>query len=133
MRGRPLTGEEFDRLVAKVASVRKREPEKWQRLLRGLWLSGLRLSEALALSWDDGDPISVCIKGKYPALRIRAEAEKAHRDRLLPIAPEFAELLLAVPEAGRHGLVFGIYGENEQPLTTKRASRYISAIGKLRR
>jgi site-specific recombinase XerC len=28
MRGRPLTGEELDRLLAKVRSVRKREPEK---------------------------------------------------------------------------------------------------------
>ena len=54
MRGRPLTGEEFDRLITKVASVRKRDPEKWEQLLHGLWLSGLRLSEALALSWDDG-------------------------------------------------------------------------------
>ena len=130
MRGRPITGEELDRMIAKVPSVRKREPEKWQRLLRGLNLSGLRLSEALALSWDDDSPISVSTAGKYPALRIQAEAEKAHRDRLLPIAPEFAEFLLATPEAERHGLVFGICGEGNAPLSTKRASRYISAIGK---
>ena len=130
MRGRPITGEELDRMIAKVPAVRKREPEKWQRLLCGLNLSGLRLSEALALSWDSDAPISVSTAGKYPALRIQAEAEKAHRDRLLPIAPEFAEFLLAVPEAERHGLVFGIYGEGGKPLSTKRASRYISAIGK---
>ncbi len=37
---------------------------------------------------------------------------------------------MAVPEAERHGLVFGIYGEGGKPLSTKRASRYISAIGK---
>ena len=109
------------------AVKRKREPEKWQRLIaRAVALSGLRLSEALALSWDDDAPISVCTTGKYPALRIQAEAQKKHRDELLPIAPEFAEFLLAVPEADRHGLVFGIYGENGQPLSTKRASRYIS-------
>jgi integrase len=78
----------------------------------------------------DGEPISVCTSGKYLALRIRAEAEKAHTDRLLPIAPEFAEFLLAMPEAERRGLVFGIYGVGESPLSTKRASRYISAIGK---
>ena len=130
MRGRPVTGEELDRMIAKVASVRKREPEKWQQLLRGLNLSGLRLGEALALSWDEDSPINVCMAGKYPALRIRAEAEKAHRDRLLPIAPEFAEFLLATPEAGRRGLAFGIYGQGGGPLSTKRASRYISAIGK---
>jgi integrase len=130
MRGRPITGEELDRMVAKVPDKRKREPEKWQQLLRGLDLSGLRLGEALALSWDDGSPINVITTGKYPALRIQAEAEKAHRDRLLPIAPEFAEFLLATPKTERRGLVFGIYGQNLKPLSTKRASRYISAIGK---
>jgi integrase len=130
MRGRPITGEELDRMLAKVSAVRKREPGKWQRLLKGLSLSGLRLSEALSLSWEDGTPISVCMAGKYPVLRIQAEAEKAHCDRLLPIAPEFAEFLLATPEAERDGLVFGIYGEGGKPLSTKRASRYISAIGK---
>src|SRR5690606_24976349 len=59
MRGRPITGEELDRMVAKVADVRKLEAEKWKRLLRGLWLSGLRLGEALALSWDADAPITV--------------------------------------------------------------------------
>jgi integrase len=130
MRGRSLTGEELDRMIAKVAAERKREPEKWEQLLRGLWLSGLRLSEAVALSWDDGAPISVSLAGKYPALRIQAEAEKAHRDRLLPIAPEFAEFLLAVPARARRGLVFGIYGPGNQPLSTKRVGRYIARIGK---
>lgn len=130
MRGRPITGEELDRMIEKVPEKRKRQPKRWQQLLRGLNLSGLRLSEALALSWEDDAPISVCTAGKYPALRIQAEAEKAHRDRLLPIAPEFAEFLLATPKADRCGLVFGIYGEGGKPLSTKRASRYISAIGK---
>lgn len=129
MRGRPVTGEELERMLDKVPEKRKREPAKWQRLLRGLYLSGLRLGEALALSWDDGTEIMVDTSGKYPALRIRAEAEKAHLDRLLPIAPEFAEFLLAVPKAERHGLVFGIEGP-DGPLSTKRASRYISSIGK---
>lgn len=129
MRGRPVTGEELERMLDKVPAIRKRQPERWQRLIRGLYLSGLRLGEALALSWDDGAEIMVDGSGKYPALRIRAEAEKAHRDRLLPIAPEFAEFLLAIPEARRHGLVFGIKGP-DGPLSTKRASRYISLIGK---
>lgn len=130
MRGRAITLEEFERLLLKVPKVRKRQPKRWRRLLRGLWLSGLRLSEALCLSWDPNAPISVSLDGKYPALRICAEAEKAHRDRLLPIAPEFAEFLLAVPSERRHGLVFGIYGPNRQPLSTRRVGRYIGRIGK---
>lgn len=130
MRSRAVTLEEVERMAAKVGSVRKREPEKWKRLLHGLYLGGLRLSEALALSWDDGDPISVSMAGKYPALLIHADAQKNHSEDLLPLVPEFCEFLLAVPKAERTGLVFGIYGKNGNPLSTKRASRYISAIGK---
>src|SRR5262249_19825978 len=113
-----------------VPKCRKREPEKWKQLLRGLWHSGLRLGEALEVSWNDDARLSVDTTGKYVALRIHADGEKGHTDRLLPIAPEFEEFLLAVPADDRCGLVFGIYGPNNQPLTTKRASRYISAIGK---
>jgi integrase len=39
-------------------------------------------------------------------LRILAELEKGGRDRLLPMAPEFADFLLQTPEAERHGRVF---------------------------
>jgi integrase len=130
MRSRAIVAEELDRMLAKVPDKRKREPEKWKQLLRGLWLGGLRLSEALALSWDEGSPISVSTSGRYPALLIQADAQKNHTEQLLPLAPEFAEMLLAVPAAARHGLVFGIYGRPGEPLSTKRASRYISAIGK---
>jgi integrase len=130
MRGRPITGEEFDRMIEAVPKVRKLEPEKWERLLRGLWLSGLRLGEALKLSWDADADIAVQVDGKYPRLRLLAEGHKARRDQLLPITPDFAEFLLKTSKHERHGLVFGIYGGiNGEPPTTKRAGRYISAIG----
>jgi integrase len=123
MRGRPITGEEFDRMIVAVPLVRKKEPGKWVLLLRGLWLSGLRLGESLALSWDDDADLTIRLGGKYPKMRIWAEGEKGRQDRLLPLTPDFAEMLYAVPEDDRHGLVFGI--------TTgiKRVSRCISAIG----
>ncbi|MBA4106846.1 MAG: hypothetical protein C0485_13930 [Pirellula sp.] len=99
-------------------------------MLRGLWWSGLRLGEALQLSWEADAPITVHLDGKYPKLRIWAPAQKSKRDGLLPIAPEFAEFLLATPEDERVGLVFGIEGPKPgKPLSTKRASRYVSAIG----
>jgi integrase len=119
MKGRPITGEEFDRLLAAAPKVldsrtRGRKPlppepavvESWRYLLRGLWLSGLRLGEALELWWDRDDRLCVDLTGKLPMLRIPAECEKGHQDRLLPLAPEFAEFLLATPEAERTGPVF---------------------------
>ncbi len=80
----------------------------WDRLLRGLWLSGLRLGEALELWWDERpDKISVDLDGgRRPMLRIRAELEKGGQDRILPITPDFAEFLQETPEALRRGPVF---------------------------
>ncbi len=134
MRGRPITTEEFERMLAATPKARKREPAKWQRFLTGLWLSGLRISEALQLSWDADAAITIRLDGKYPALRILSEAQKAKRDELLPISPDFAEFLLATPPEDRHGLVFGIEGSHPgTPLSSKRASRYVSAIGEAAR
>ena len=79
-----------------------------ETLLKGLWFSGLRLGESLVVSWDEDAPISIDLSGKRPRLRIFAEAEKGNRDRLLPMTPDFAEFLLATPEADRHGRVFKI-------------------------
>jgi integrase len=96
-----------------------------------MWLSGLRLEESLVLSWDDDSLISLDLSGKRPRLRIYAEAEKGHRNRLLPMTPDFAEFLLAMPESERQGKVFkvdGIY--TGRPMTPKRVSRVVSAIGK---
>ena len=105
-------------------------PLRWRHLLRGLWLSGLRLSEALQLSWDAGAAITVRLGGRYPMLRFFAEAQKSKRDELLPIAPEFAELMLATREIDRHGLVFGIEGlVRGKPIGTQRASRVVAEIG----
>ncbi len=83
----------------------------WKRLLNGLWHSGLRLSEALALYWERDDTaggkcLEVDLSGRRPMLRIPADLDKGNKDRLLPIAPEFAEFLLATPEADRTGPVF---------------------------
>ncbi len=108
MKGRPITGEEFERMLANVTPVVGPDAaESWERLLRGLWLSGLRLSEALALRWDDATgAIVVDMSGRRVTLRIPAAAEKGNRDRVLPVSPEFAEFLEATPEADRQGPVF---------------------------
>ena len=131
MRARPITAEEFDRMLAVVPAVRNREPEKWVRLLHGLWLSGLRLGEAVALSWDDDAAVSVCLEGKFPKVRFWAEGQKRNIDEPLPIAPDFGEFLLAVPEDDRHGLVFGIEGPRPgEPIDRQYAGEIISKFGK---
>ena len=39
-KGRPITLEEFERMLAAVEKVCRRDPESWRFLLRGLWESG---------------------------------------------------------------------------------------------
>ena len=48
----------------------------------------------------------VDFSGKHPMLRVFAETEKGHADRLMPLAPEFAEFLSTVPDDQRTGRVF---------------------------
>lgn len=167
MKGRPITGEDFQRLLdsveAGLAVIGKRvqrRPAKrkqsatavakrieqsdssiaqaapsWRYLLEGLWLSGLRLGEALNLSWDEPDKLHVVLDGRRPMFRIHAELEKGNEDRLLPMTPDFAQFLLATPKGKRTGPIF-------RPLRTKGkgecrhedyAGKVISAIGKVAR
>lgn len=132
-RGRAVTGEEFDRLIAAVPSV-VGEPaaESWTFYLKGLDASGLRLTESLVLRWDDApDAIVVDYSGRHPMLRVDASAEKANTHRLLPMAPEFAELLATVPTAQRRGRVFQPLNRDALPYSPTRDSigPIISQIG----
>ena len=58
MKGRPICQEEFDRYLAAVDKVRPEDADAWKRYLTGVWLSGLRLGESIALSWDYRRPFS---------------------------------------------------------------------------
>ena len=134
MRGRPITAEEFDRMIeATPKIVDNAAADSWRFYLRGLWTSGLRLSESLTLRWDDApDVIVVDRSGRRPMLRIPAESHKAHRDTLLPMMPEFAELLESIPEGQRRGRVFKLLATDGTPRAAELTgvSKTITAIGK---
>lgn len=108
MKGRPITGEEYDRMIDAAPKVVRANAEKWQRLLKGLWLSGLRLGEAVDLWWDREDRMHFDLSGTRPMFRIHADQEKGGQDRLLPMTPDFAAFILAAPEAERTGRVFDL-------------------------
>jgi len=132
MKGRPITGEEFDRMITAASEVRPHDAVTWTRFLTGLWLSGLRLEEACSLSWDEDAPFSVDLSGRRPVFRILAAAQKARRDELLPMTPDFAEWLLnGTLEAERHGKVFKITTtRGAQPFHYRHVGCVVSAIGK---
>ena len=134
MRGRPITLEEFERMLAKVSSeVEEIAAPSWKFYLWGLWHSGLRLAETLMLRWDDHPgAIVVELGGRRPMLRIPAESEKGGTHRLLPITPEFFELLDKVPESARRGWVFNPLNKSGVPYARTRHNigPVVSAIGK---
>lgn len=132
MRGRPITTEEFERMLGQAGEVvGPTVVDEWAFYLRGLWTSGLRLAESLELYWDREDKLHPVLAGRYPMLRIPAALEKGHKERLLPMAPEFARLLETVPEAARTGPVFRLDRIDGKPgrANKDRVSKVISKIG----
>jgi integrase len=135
MKGRPITAEEFERMLEKAAEVVGEEAAPaWHHYMRGLWVSGLRLTESMDLWWDRPDRLyPVFPKKGRPMLHVPGELEKGNSDRFLPIAPEFALFLLETPEDQRTGPVFPLTGrrrgrpERPQP---HRVSEIVSEIGK---
>ena len=97
-----------DEVKTLIRSCSNRAPTgiRNRALITVMYRAGLRLSESLELYWDRDDRLCVDLSGHHPMLAIPGELEKGGKDRLLPVAPEFAEFLLATPEAERTGPVF---------------------------
>ena len=131
MKGRPITAEEFDRMLAVVpAVVGEGKAAEWRFYLQGLWTSGLRLEESLDLWWDKPEKIYPLFpKDGQPLFQMPGELEKGHTDRLLPMAPEFALLLGAISETERTGPVFPLNGRQGR-YGRHRVSKIVSQIGK---
>lgn len=140
MKGRPITGEEFDRLLAaatgKDADHRDRSTVP---LLRGLYLSGLRLEEALRLWWDREDMIHVDnLDGRRPVLHIPAGSlQKNGKETYSPLTPDFVAFLRETPSQERQGAVFNVLGIKCDKATGQRkvnrspdyVGRIISGLG----
>ncbi len=131
MKGRPITLEEFERMLQAVTDhMKPRQHASLTFLLRGLWLSGLRLGEALSLTWDNwADGIRVDVSGDFVKLLIPSESEKGGQDRVYPVTPDFAELLLSVPEDERTEHVFNPVLHRGIVRRTDTVSKAIATIG----
>lgn len=132
-KGRAPTDEEYKNILKAIPEiVGPKRTASWHHLIEGLWWSGLRLGEALELWWDRDDKLCIDLTQGRPLLRIPAELEKGHQDRLLPIAPEFAEFLLRSSPEKRTGRVFKPEAERErnENLTITRVTKVLALIGK---
>lgn len=127
-KGRPVSLREFGQMLRAVRQeVGKRDARAWRRLLIGLWLSGLRLGEALRLSWDSG-PVQIDLAAEHPCIVWGEGGQKNQQHGRTVIAPDFARWLSRVPADRRRGQVFPTGARRQAAIN--RASRTISAIGK---
>lgn len=125
MKGRPITGEELDRMLAACeAIVGPLGVASWRLLLSGLWASGLRLGEALALRWDHKPGgVSVALDGRRSVLIFDGAAQKNGKAEAVALAPEAVELLEPIRQTT--GYVFNPIGRDGKP-----ASRKVLAVGR---
>ena len=125
MKGRPITGEEFDRMIEAADS------ESLRHLMRGLWLSGLRLGEALNLTWDqwaDGIRVNVDPDGDV-CLMIDGDNQKSGQALVYPLVDDFAEFLKETPQDQRQGFVFDARHRQEVSRRVDTVSSWIVDIG----
>lgn len=136
-KGRPITDKEFlemlhaVRLCDDLADLDRRGRRTWRRFLIGLWLSGLRLEEALRLQWGPDDHKSgfnLDYSHKFPQFLIGDQ--KSGKQETTPLAPDFGKWILKVPESEREGFVFPLAKTRYQNVRrVDSTSKVISAIG----
>ena len=130
-KSRAITTEEYERAVLAIPRVRPQDAAQWERYITGLWLSGLRRSEAIALSWDADEAFCVCLTEKRPVFVIRSEGQKSGRAETCPMAPDFSAFLLATPAAERVGKVFHLLTlDTKQEMHPAYIGSIVTSIGK---
>jgi integrase len=128
-RSRGITLEEFERILLAVPKIRPDDAPRWDRLLRGQWHCGFRISEVVELSWDADAPIHLERLGRFPVVSLASRSHKSRKRKIRPISPEFWAVCCETPEAERRGLVFPIPTRRGTNMTLKTIVRTISAIG----
>lgn len=133
MKGRPLTLAEHQKMLDACPA------DDWRHFLTLLWLSGLRLNEAMALAWDS-PPVQVMLDAKpHPVIMFSIAGQKSREDEACPMPPDFAAWLFRTPPEARRGLVASISGGRAERGTGRNrggrmvltsVSKSISAIGK---
>lgn len=134
MKGRPITAEEFVRMLRATRSVVGREfAREWRFALRILWESGFRIGELLQFSWDDDQqihPVWPAEGHRHPTI-IVPPTQKNRRLQEIPLLPGLHKLLMKVPESCRQGNVVSLRLKSKftEQLSVDCISRTIARIG----
>jgi integrase len=108
MKGRPISGEEFERMIAATpAVVGEGAAASWTFMLKVLWESAFRIDDVMHFSWDEYEQIHPV----WPRLRTQhstiviPSSQKNRKNEEIPMLPGLAELLRSVPKLERTGWV----------------------------
>lgn len=124
-KGRAINLEEFERMKEAAKKVRPNGHEQLVFLLDGLWLSGLRIGEAHRLTWQEsGFCLDMVGRPKFVI-----SEQKNKRRQLLPMVPDFAEVLHQVSGMKRHGFVFKIDKASGERMSLRQLEKIVSACG----
>ena len=129
MRSRTLTGEEFERMLSVLPKARPLDAGLFDRFMRALWLSGLRIDELNRLYWEPSADLHVDLTGKLPLI-VFLGAQKNRSDCYLPAPQEFWAMIDR-PGVLRTGHVFPIAGRWGDQMATQNIGRRIGDIGRL--
>lgn len=104
MKGRPITGEEFERMLESTPMVVGAESAaSWQFALRVLWESGFRVGDLMDFSWG-GDrhihPVWPSGDSAHPTIVVPS-TQKNGLAQEIPMLPGLEELLNSVPHRSR--------------------------------
>jgi integrase len=117
----PVPTETFEKLLDKAPDAMMRA------YLLTSWLGGLRLTEALALEWDETREAPHLDLGRRRIV-LPAEIVKAVKDQWVPLDAELQEALEALPRHGRK--VFFFPDRTGQPLGPGGVSQRVAALAK---
>lgn len=120
---RPVPVESVERLLTKVPD------DNMRVFLLSAWLAGLRLSEALALEWEETE--------KAPYLDLNgerivfpAEFVKGKKDQWVPLDRELRESILSLPKQGRKVFCFLSRRGHQRILSPSRISDSIRKLAR---
>ena len=121
MKGRPISGEEFERMLAATSAVVGNEAaDSWKFALRILWESGFRIGDLMDFHWEDDRhiyPVWPTRRGGHATIVIPS-SQKNGKTEEIPMLPGLRELLDCVPRSEQTGWVVNVVQVDRQPDAT---------------
>jgi integrase len=124
---------DVDTMKAAAKVVRPDDYPNWQRLIKGLLLTGLRIGEAVSLSWDEDAGIWIDMTDIPAIFRFAAMSQKNNQETEVAMLEDAEDFFARTPVEKRTGWVFDLRSRFTCKGNVKRddASKVLSKIGKV--